>query len=232
MKLTDKNIQELYKFTRQHYVEHYDVQTELVDYLANDIEAIWKENPNLSFEQARDISFKKFGVFGFMNVVEEKQSQLSKKYYKIILCFVQEWFKLPKIILTTFLVWFFYEIQNINYVYYIYVVIYFSIISFELIKMFQSRKKIKQKEKITGKKWMLEDIILAQGVGSLALILFYVVDFSMPDSDNFLDLSQTGRLFCASVIVLTIIIGHVTMHVIPNKAEELLEEQYPEYKLV
>ncbi len=232
MKLTDNNILELYQFTRQHYVEHYDVQTELVDHLANDIETTWEENPNLSFEKARDKSFKKFGVFGFMNVVEEKQDQLSKKYYKIILRFVKEWFKLPKFILTAFLVWLFYEVQKINYAYYIYVVIYFSIISFELIKMFQSRKKIKLKQKETGKKWMLEDIILAQGVGSLALILFHVVNFSMPDSDNFLDLSQTGRLFCASIIVLTIIIGYVTLHVIPNKAEELLEEQYPEYKLV
>ena len=38
MKLTEEQIQQLYKFTRQHYVEHYDVQTELVDHLANDIE--------------------------------------------------------------------------------------------------------------------------------------------------------------------------------------------------
>ncbi|WP_320240732.1 hypothetical protein [Tenacibaculum sp. 1B UA] len=40
MKLTDQHIEQLYKFTRQHYVEHYDVQTELVDHLANDIEQI------------------------------------------------------------------------------------------------------------------------------------------------------------------------------------------------
>jgi len=55
MKLTSQQIQQLYKFTRQHYVEYYDVQTELVDHLANDIEQIWKEQPNLSFEKARDI---------------------------------------------------------------------------------------------------------------------------------------------------------------------------------
>ena len=232
MKLSDKNIEELYKFTRQHYVEHYDVQTELVDHLANDIEAIWNKNPNLSFEQARDVSFKKFGVFGFMNIVEQKQHQLSKRYFKIILRFVKEWFQLPKIILTAFLVWFFYEIQTLSYAYYGYSVIYFFIISFELIKMFQSRKKIKEKEKQTGKRWMLEDIILAQGIGSLALILFYVVDFSMPDNNSFVELSLTGRVFCASIMVLTIIIAYVTVYIIPNKSEELLEEQYPEYKLV
>jgi hypothetical protein len=72
MKLTASQIDNLFKFTRKHYVYHYDVQSELVDHLANDIESIWQETPNLSFEQARDKSFKKFGVFGFMDVIEAK----------------------------------------------------------------------------------------------------------------------------------------------------------------
>ena len=42
MKLTENQIEALYKFTRQHFVYHYDVQTELVDHLANDIEQIWE----------------------------------------------------------------------------------------------------------------------------------------------------------------------------------------------
>ena len=99
-KLTEKHIEELYIFTRQHYVEYYDVQTELVDHLANDIEQIWDNKPQLSFEKARNISFKKFGIFGFMNVIEEKQKQLNKKYIKIVFQFIKDWFKLPKIILT------------------------------------------------------------------------------------------------------------------------------------
>jgi len=66
MELTEKQTEELYIFTRQHFVEYYDVQTELVDHLANDIEQISEENPNLSFEEARDKSFKKFGIFGFI----------------------------------------------------------------------------------------------------------------------------------------------------------------------
>ncbi len=36
-KLSENQIQQLYKFTEQHYVEWYDVQTELVDHLANGI---------------------------------------------------------------------------------------------------------------------------------------------------------------------------------------------------
>ena len=50
MKLTEPQIQDLYTFTRQHFVEHYDLQTELVDHLANDIETQWQNQNKLSFE--------------------------------------------------------------------------------------------------------------------------------------------------------------------------------------
>ncbi len=100
MKLTENHIKQLYKFTREHFVYHYDVQTELVDHLANDIEQTWEAKPQLTFEQARDVSFKKFGVFGFMNVVDKKQKAMGKKYWKIILQFAKDWFQLPKIVAT------------------------------------------------------------------------------------------------------------------------------------
>ena len=46
MKLSSNQIQQLYTFTQQHYVEYYDLQTELVDHLANSIEEQCTENPN------------------------------------------------------------------------------------------------------------------------------------------------------------------------------------------
>jgi hypothetical protein len=45
MKLTIEQIDRLSLFTRQHYVEWYDLQSELVDHLANAIETQWQENP-------------------------------------------------------------------------------------------------------------------------------------------------------------------------------------------
>ena len=101
MKLSDSQIEELYVFTRQHFVECYDVQTELVDHLANDIEVILEQQPKLTFTQARDSSFKKFGVFGFMDVVAEKSNQMSKKYWKMVWVIFKEFFRVPQIIITS-----------------------------------------------------------------------------------------------------------------------------------
>ena len=58
MQLTTSQIDQLFIFTRQHYVEWYDLQSELVDHLANAIETDWQENPTLSFEAALNKEFQ------------------------------------------------------------------------------------------------------------------------------------------------------------------------------
>ncbi len=100
MKLKPEQIDRLYQFTRQHYVEWYDLQTELVDHLANAIEQQWQENPKISFEDALQIEFKKFGIFGFMDVVEQRQLALNKRYNKIVWKHFKAFFSIPKIIAT------------------------------------------------------------------------------------------------------------------------------------
>ncbi|CAM1349816.1 MULTISPECIES: hypothetical protein [Tenacibaculum] len=231
-KLTEKHIEELYIFTRQHYVEYYDVQTELVDHLANDIEQIWDNKPQLSFEKARDISFKKFGIFGFMDVIEEKQKQLNKKYIKIVFQFIKDWFKLPKIILTVLMLLSFYQIQQLNFAYYIYTTTYLSLCLLQTIAVYYSSKNLKKKNKKTGKRWMLEDIIKTQGIGSLTLILFYIFDISLPTNKDFYEMGLFFCMFSSFMIVFSIIITYITLKVIPEKSEKLLQKQYPEYQLV
>ena len=36
----------------------------------------------------------------------------------------------------------------------------------------------------------------------------------------------------AVFLVMLLLVGYITLVLIPNKADELLEEQYPEYRLV
>ncbi len=232
MKLTKNQIDELYKFTRKHYVYHYDVQSELVDHLANDIENIWQETPNLSFEQARDKSFKKFGIFGFMDVVEKKQSQMTKKYYKIIFKFAKEWFRLPKIVLTLAMIYGFYKLQNVESSYTIYLIIFFIVISAQLIGVFINSRKLNKKYLESGKKWMFEDIISINGLGNTALLIFYVFDFPFRTSGDFLLMGEFRKFLSAFLITFVLLLGYITLVVVPKKAQQLLQEMYPEYKLV
>jgi heme exporter protein D len=232
MELTENQIDELYKFTRKHYVYHYDVQSELVDHLANDIENIWQETPNLSFEQARDKSFKKFGIFGFMDVVEKKQSQMTKKYYKIIFKFAKEWFRLPKIVLTLAMIFGFYKLQNVESSYTIYLIIFFIVISAQLIGVFINSRKLNKKYLESGKKWMFEDIISINGLGNTALLIFYVFDFPFRTSGDFLLMGEFRKFLSAFLITFVVLLGYITLVVVPKKAQQLLQEMYPQYKLV
>ncbi|PQJ76873.1 hypothetical protein [Polaribacter glomeratus] len=229
MELSTEQIQELYIFTRKHYVEYYDVQTELVDHLANDIEQISEENPNLSFEQARDTSFKKFGVFGFMDIVESRQKQLGKKYNKILWSIMKEWFTIPKIMITASIFMFFYLLMSLNINIHYLSVLMLILAFIDIFLASKLSKKSKKRFKDNNKKYLLEDIIFKVSAFSSVIIFSNIFNLSA-----FLRYSESlyTKVFVASLITLAILYSYISLIVIPQKAEELLQETYPEYKFI
>ena len=231
MKLTEIHIQELYTFTRKHFVYHYDVQTELVDHLANDIEEIWVTQQHLSFQEARDKSFKKFGIFGFMDVIDAKQKQMNKRYWKIIIRFVKEWFSVPKVLTTSIVFLLFFIILKTPYSDYIFLGILFILGVFDLIKQLISRKKQKKKEQKTEKIFLLEAMIGGARNSFTGLIFLNLFTFMNLTKISFSSLETYGIFIIAIVATLLCILFYVVNYVIPERAEALLIETYPEYKL-
>jgi len=230
MELTKNHIAELYSFTRKHYVYHYDIQTELVDHLANDIEQIWKETPQLSFEDAKNKSFKKFGVFGFMDVVESKQKVMNKYYWKLIWRFTREWFIIPKIVLTVSLflsILLLIQIPNSEYF------ILFSIgitIIFEMMTIYKFRKKKKMKEKKNEKIFLLETMIGTTKNGYTGLLFINFYNLIALTNLEFSSYGIHGDILIAIITTLLFILFYISNYVLPLKSQELLEEAYPEYK--
>lgn len=225
MKLTQHQTEQLYKFTRKHYVEWYDLQTELVDHLANGIEEQWQNNPNIDFETALQKEFKKFGVFGFMEVVEQRQKALSKKYMKIMFGFVKEWFKLPKIIASltlTYVLFLMFRSDFGSYFYFALVIAMSVYIFFKAIKM---RKEFNYKEKATGRKWMFEEMIFKSA--SSNVVVFVVNMYNIYQFSNNTSNWVIGTF--AIIAMLMILTSYITLSVIPKESEKLLQETYPEY---
>ena len=232
MKLTEHHINELYLFTWKHYVYHYDVQTELVDHLANDIERIWIASPKISFEEARDTSFKKFGVFGFMDVITAKQKQMNKRYWKIIWRFVKEWFTPPKLLIT------------VSIFISVYILLQFPISSYfilgalsigviaEIVMLFKVRKQRKFKEENNEKIFLLEDMIGSTKNGYTGLVFINLFNIVSTSRLDFSDSGLFWQLLFSGAITLLIILFNVVNNVLPQKAQELLEENHPEYTLV
>lgn len=229
MKLNKSQIQDLYIFTRQHFVEHYDLQTELVDHLANDIETQWQSQPKLSFEDAKNKAFKKFGIFGFMDAIENKGKAMNKRYRGYLWAELKKWFMLPQIIGTIALFLTFYMAFSSKYTA-VFTIVFYAIISgWCIYKGTQLNRQFRRRKEVSNKKWMLEEMIFKQA-GGTSLIFFsqlYNV-FTIPEKFEITTLFLI--LFSLAFTALTLI-NYISLEVIPSKAEKLLNETYPEFSL-
>ena len=227
MKRNNNQINDLFAFTKQHFVDYYDIQIELVDHLANDIEAIWKENPTISYEKAKQKAFDKFGVFGFQEIIEAKQKAAQKRYFNIFWKSFISFFKIPKIVLiTSAILGYYYVLNHSNFSQ--------EIITWSLIIIFLTgfvfaikyELKIRKKQRETGKKWLLETM-------SRSLLLFFV---SFQIIINLLRVIQKQTNLWESHIFITsnlIVLFAVSIYIItveiPKKTREMLAKKYPNY---
>ncbi|MEJ1221526.1 hypothetical protein [Sediminicola sp. 1XM1-17] len=229
-KLNHDQIQELYTFTRKHFVEHYDLQTELVDHLANGIEQQWKATLSLTFREALDREFKKFGIFGFQDVISERMKAMDKKYRGIIWRFHKEYFKIPKILLIVCLTMIYFSVLRLFETktgYYFFWVTQIVALLPILYTSFKYRKKLNSKKR----KWILEEMIFNQiGYFNLWQLPIHLLNLTFHSDKLFHN--DWFLLAISFYAVCFIILLYVLVVVIPPKAEQLLTETYPEYKMV
>jgi len=137
-KLSQEQIDNLFKLCEFQNVYYYDVQIELVDHMASAIEALWEIHPEMPFEEAVFQVCEQFGVdpyfnaayqsmlptisgdhfkgeSGFDAIKEAKEKELRRKYDRLQWKYIGEFFQLPKIILTlaiTFTLYFILRLSN------------------------------------------------------------------------------------------------------------------------
>ena len=227
MKLSAEQIEKLYQFTRQHYVDYYDLQTELVDHLANAIEEQWQENPKISFEEALQKEFKKFGVFGFMNVVEQRQAAMNKKYNKIVWQHFKTFFTLPKIIGTGTLFLILIQLMlNFQFAHIIIITLFLVSALVFWIGIIKIARKNKKQTRISGKKWLFKDIIY--GYGSFGGLSYIPINIALQMSDK-LQVHLIASCIISAIVISVILFNYIVLIIIPSKAEEYLQQTYPEY---
>ncbi|HIB36316.1 hypothetical protein [Mesonia sp.] len=226
--LSAEQIERLYEFTRQHYVEYYDVQTELVDHIATAIEKHWQEDPHQDFETLLQREFKKFGVFGFSEVLEERQKAMQKRYFQLVKKEALQFLKLPKVIIVAFFIWLFsfLMLQKEIGVLIVGFLVFAELIwvFYELIRL---QKINKQKKKENGRVYLLEEILLKSGsVGAMGFMPFYwfwTVEKSLP--------YQYVSIILGLLITSSFILHYIVFRILPAKKEEILHRVYPEMKL-
>tara|TARA_B110000977_G_scaffold84024_1_gene112288 strand:- start:6603 stop:7295 length:693 start_codon:yes stop_codon:yes gene_type:complete len=230
MELTTKNIEQLYKFTKDHFVDWYDLQTELVDHLANDIEEIWKKNPSISFETARDISFKKFGIFGFGDIVEQKQNALSKHYWKEVLKEFVQFFRLPKIILTVFFCIGTYSLFSyFNNGYFIFSLIFLTTAIYPIFRLYKHGWRVKRRNKSNNKSWQLDGIIYQTAFFPYIVLCPYstIVDLFFKPS-----FTPNQLIFFSVSLVLFSLLFYVSTEIVSPNMQKKMVKLFPDYAIV
>jgi hypothetical protein len=227
MKLSAKQIDYLYQFTRQHYVEWYDLQSELVDHLANAIEEQWQNDPKIPFEEALNKTFKKFGIFGFMDLVEERRKYLDKKYFKLIWSYYKSYFKLPRVAAVLLSVYALFMVSKfIEDPQTFYLSLLGAIVILYLYELVKLNRLVKKRDQITGKKWLLESVMRSNDIVLLSLSVnishisrsFFTNEWSAQDS------------FCSAIgLVLLALFAYVKIKIVPAKITDELEKNYSEY---
>lgn len=224
-RLSEDQIDKLYTFTRKHFVEYYDLQTELVDHLANDIETQWQQNRNPKFDDALTAAFKKFGIYGFEDVVNQRKKALGKRYMKLMGRYFLEFFTLPKILLTIALVLGVHQLLLIQDI----PVFSFAILGvqvFSFIKLLQQKRVLDSRIIATGRKWLFEELIY-KGV-TMTSVLVLTGQF-IGSAER---ISKPGTLWVISFLyVMLLLHNYIVLYSIPAKAEKYLKETYPEYGL-
>ncbi|MDB2606420.1 hypothetical protein N9Y48_01440 [Zobellia sp.] len=234
MKLAKDQIQELYSFVRKQYVEHYDLQTELVDHLANGIEEQWLHYPERTFNEARLKEFKKFGVTGFEKVIKEKTRSVRKKYRNIVWGFYKDFFRMPKIVLLLGLVLIIVSsliLVPLAFRYNTIIGIFYSIVLILFYLVFKRRKYNELEMVKYGKKWMLKDQIYTYGE-IINIVNLLPITLNIKYLRNSIPMDNVWVLVSFSIgIASTILLSYVLFFVIPSKADELLAKNYAEYKI-
>lgn len=228
MKLNKNQIQELYTFTQKHYVDWYDVQTELVDHLANGIETQLEENPNLTFESALNSEFKKFGIMGFSEVIEEKTKALNSHYRILVWKYFKAFFKLPKILITLVLIWLIYfTLESIDSRLWVVIPFVTLLSTVSIGFLYVQSKKVKNLKKATGKKWLFDNVALQLG-GLVYGISIVMQVLSFPN----VTWNAMVNFIFASIIVLFGLAIYISVFIVSPKLRKQMAKQHPEYKFV
>ena len=224
--LTNQQIEQLFAFTKKHLVEHYDVQVELVDHLANAIEDQWKENPNILFEDALQTEFKKFGIFGFTGLVEAKQTELHKHYTKMMWKETVKFISLPKVVLTIALyLVIFYFLKHTNKIGEIIALVFLlaSFIYF-MVDGFRFIFKMKKEQKKQGRSWLIQSVafsVLSLPTVGLSGGYFSIVNQLFAQK---LNISTSGMHFLTVFLVMHVIFIFVFYKVIKPSLNQSIQE--------
>lgn len=222
-KLTAQHIELLYNFVQNNGVPYYDLQTELVDHLANDIESQWEYNQNPDFEMALKAAYSGFSKDGFPYLVKLRKEALGKRYAKLVTKGFIAFFTPPAIIATIALFFAWYYLFKFDKQ--IFGMVFAAMQGAIFLRVFYQRNKIKKKAAASGRKWLFEEII-----HNSVFVLAYMGFAYQVTQFCFMKYTPDYITYALPVVVTLLTLNnYIGVFMIPKKADAYLKQTYPEY---
>ncbi|MGB7842051.1 MAG: hypothetical protein WBL21_04630 [Salinimicrobium sp.] len=227
-KLDENQVEKLYKFTSRHYVKYYDVQTELVDHLASGIEEQWREDPEITFENALQKEFRKFGVYGFSDVLGKRQWAMEKRYFKIIwresILLLKDSKILGPVVLLFILS---YQLLSFETGSTILFLTFFILVIGLLLKFHIKMQAITRKMEKGERVYLLEAVMSNTGsFFSVIWLPFHILNLTSSYGNFY------WQLLMSFLITMVAFAGYVCYFYLPKKKEEILLQAHPEIKFL
>lgn len=234
-KLTSQQIDYLFSFVEQRDVKYYDVQMELVDHFASAIEQRWETNSGLSFEEALHYEQRQFRCNDFSQIIEEKEEALRKKYRKIERRYISDFFSWPKIVATSLVTFFIYQIFSLflNYFRFVSFVVLADILLVGFFSYIVYPRKFKVDLNVNKKFLLLQQLKSGQhyfmSVGRLpASILMFFIFFNKESHFTFID-NPAFKVVVALLISLPAIFIVATGFYVPKRVKADFICEFPQF---
>jgi len=221
--LTKEQIEYLFAFCRQHFVQYYEVQVELVDHLANAVEIEMENDSKLTFEKAIEKVHRSFGVMGFAPLVAEKQKSAEKQSGMLFWKLFKAQFKWPKVVTFFLLVALFFTLFSADV--FMAKLVLLGTILFSWISHLISLRKLQKLVSGTGKKFLILNV---SWFSSLILFPTYFVGYSKFFEETGLLNHTPYNILAISICLSLYIIIIITTFQALSSIKQTLINNYPE----
>lgn len=227
--LTDEQIQELYAYCKRKSINYYDIQVEIVDHMANAIEAKMEANSSLAFKQALEEVHSSFGSFGLREIVDSKTTAMRQKYRKMRKKLFYTYFTFPKIMLAIMILLSVITVDRFLTEYYLVAVIIlvalFAVIQFLRVERDKSKFRRTQHEKLL----MTDPQFFDFSVYYLVFILQILTSFFKKPFDLLAgeELRSNIQIYGIVIIMILYIINSLVKIEMLNEVQKEAKNKYP-----
>ncbi len=227
--LSEDKLKRIFSLLDKRGVRYIDVQHEMVDHIASDIERITYKNPELNFEQKLSLALNKFPN-DLTKIVRQKEKSMNRYWQRKTLGFVKIYFQIPILIFTVLL---FGAITSGSVLYgklflgSVLTILLITVI-YTLVKSYNDLNYSSKKEK--------EFLVLRMFFGQVTVFLFAPLSlfnvFHFFKDENTLMFDSYWYIVAISVIVVfTFIWCHACLTKFPDLLKEEINSKYPYLKL-